>query len=47
MSELSPDLFEFLELLDDFVDLKTISGLPDLDDLIADLCRRGFLEVHP
>jgi hypothetical protein len=46
MSELSPDLFEFLELLDDFVDLMTTAGLPDLNDLIADLSRRGFLEVQ-
>jgi hypothetical protein len=46
ISELSPDLFEFLELLDDFVDLTTTAGLPDLNDLIGDLCRRGFLEVQ-
>jgi hypothetical protein len=47
MSELSPDLFDLLEMLDDFVDLKIFSDLPDVSRLIADLGRRGFLEVCP
>jgi hypothetical protein len=47
MSELSPDLFEVLEMLDDFVDLETFSDVPDVSRLIADLGRRGFLEVRP
>jgi len=47
MSELSPDLFDLLEMLDDFVEMKTFSSLPDVCELIADLGRRGFLEVRP
>jgi hypothetical protein len=47
MSELSPDLFDLLEMLDDFVDLKIFSELPDVSELIADLGKRGFLEVTP
>jgi hypothetical protein len=47
MSELSPDLFDLLEMLDDFVDMKSFSDLPDLGGLIADLGRRGLLEVRP
>jgi hypothetical protein len=47
VSELSPDLFELLEMLDDFVDLEEFSDVPDVNELIADLGRRGFLEVRP
>jgi hypothetical protein len=47
MSELSPGLFDLLEMLDDFVEMKAFSSLPDLRELIADLGRRGFLEVRP
>jgi hypothetical protein len=46
MSELSPDLFELIEMLDDFVDREAFSDVPGASELIADLFRRGFLEVH-
>jgi hypothetical protein len=45
VSELSPDLFDLLEMLDDFVDLEAFSDLSEVSELIADLDRRGFLEV--
>jgi hypothetical protein len=47
VSELSPDLFELLEMLDDFVELEQFSDVPEVSELIADLGRRGFLEVRP
>ena len=47
VSELSPDLFDLLEMLDDFVDMNTFSDLPDVRELVADLGRRGLLEVRP
>jgi hypothetical protein len=47
VSELSPELFDLLEMLDDFVDLDTFSNLPEVSELIADLTGRGLLEVLP
>jgi hypothetical protein len=47
VSELSPTLFELLEMLDDFVDREAFSDVPDLSELITDLGERGLLEVHP
>jgi hypothetical protein len=46
VSELSPDLFELIELLDDFVDRAAFSEVPGASELIADLARRGLLEVR-
>jgi hypothetical protein len=47
ISVLSPELFDLLEMLDDFADMTTLSDLPDVNELIADLGRRGLLEVRP
>jgi hypothetical protein len=47
VSELSPELFDLLEMLDDFVDLDAFSNLPEVSELIADLAGRGLLEVLP
>jgi hypothetical protein len=47
VSELLPDLFELLEMLDDFADLETFSDVPEVSELIADLSRQGFLEARP
>jgi hypothetical protein len=47
VSELSPDLFELLKMLDDFVDLEEFSDVPEVGELIAELGRRGFLQVRP
>jgi hypothetical protein len=47
VSELSPELFDLLEMFDDFVELDTFSNVPEVSELIADLTQRGFLEVHP
>jgi hypothetical protein len=47
VSKLSPELFDLLEMLDDFVDLDTFSNLPEVSELIADLTGRGLLEVLP
>jgi hypothetical protein len=47
VSELSPELFDLLEMLDDCVDLDTFSNLPEVSELIADLTGRGLLEVVP
>jgi hypothetical protein len=46
VSELSPELFDLLEMFDDFVDLDAFSNLPEVSELIADLTRRGLLEVR-
>jgi hypothetical protein len=47
VSKLSPDLFDLLETLDDFVVLEAFSSLPEVSEFIADLNRRGLLEVRP
>jgi hypothetical protein len=47
VSELSPELFDLLEIFDDFLELDAFSNLPGVSELIADLTRRGLLEVHP
>jgi len=47
VSELSPELFDLLEVLDDFVELDAFSNLPEVSELIADLTGRGLLEVVP
>jgi hypothetical protein len=47
VSELSPDLFDFLELLDDFADSKAFCNVPEASNVIANLRGRGFLEVRP
>jgi hypothetical protein len=47
VSELSPDLFELLDVLDDFVDLTELSDVPDMTEFVADLGRRGLVEVRP
>jgi hypothetical protein len=46
-SSLSLQLFESLELLDDFFDPKELSDLPELNGLLADLADRGLIEVRP
>jgi len=43
---LSPELFDLLEMFADFVDLDVFSNLPEVGELIADLTRRGLLEVR-
>jgi hypothetical protein len=47
LSILSAQLFESLELLDDFFDLNELSGLPELSSLLTDLADRGLIEVRP
>jgi hypothetical protein len=47
VSELSPELFDLLEMLDELVDLDAFSNLPEVSELIDDLAARGLLEVHP
>jgi hypothetical protein len=47
VSKLSPELFDLLKMLDDFVDLDAFSDLPKVSDLVADLRGRGLLEVRP
>jgi hypothetical protein len=47
VSELSPDLFEMLEMLDDFVDLEAFSDQTDVSGLIAQLDKHGLIEVRP
>jgi hypothetical protein len=47
VSELSPELFDLLEMFDDFVDLEAFSNLREVNELIADLTCRGLLEVCP
>jgi hypothetical protein len=46
-SSLSPQLFESLELLDDFFDPNELSGLPEMDGILSDLADRGLIEVRP
>jgi hypothetical protein len=46
VSELSSDLFEFLEMLDQFADPAIFQDAPGLDRLIADLAARGLVEVR-
>jgi hypothetical protein len=47
VSELSPELFDLLEVFDDFVELDAFSNLPEVSELIADLTGRGLLEAVP
>jgi hypothetical protein len=46
VSELSSDLFAFLEMLDEFADPAIFEDAPGLATLIADLAARGLLEVR-
>jgi hypothetical protein len=46
VSGLSCDLCALLEMLDDFVDLDTLAGQPEVSEFIADLGARGLLEVR-
>jgi len=46
VSELSADLFAFLEMLDQFADPAIFEDVPELDSLIADLLARGLIEVR-
>jgi hypothetical protein len=47
VSELSPELFDLLEMFDNFAEPDAFSNLPEVSELIADLTKRGLLEVHP
>jgi len=47
VSELSPELFELVEVLDDFFDFEELSELPQVSGLLADLAERGLIEVRP
>jgi hypothetical protein len=47
VSELSSDLFAFLEMLDQFADPAILRDTPELNKLIADLAGRGLVEVRP
>jgi hypothetical protein len=46
VSELSSELFEVLEMLDEFADPAIFEDSPGLDKLIADLKDRGLVEVR-
>jgi hypothetical protein len=46
VSELSPGLFELMEMLDDFFDFDELSELPQVSGLLADLANRGLIEVR-
>ena len=46
VSDLSSDLFELLEMLDQFADPVMFEDTPGLDKLIADLAARGLVEVR-
>ena len=46
VSELSADLFAFLEMLDQFADPAIFEDVPELDSLLADLLARGLIEVR-
>jgi hypothetical protein len=46
VSELSSDLFELLEMLDQFADPAIFAETPGLDTLIADLAVHGLVEVR-
>jgi hypothetical protein len=46
VSELTSDLFAFLEMLDEFADPAIFEDAPGLNPLIADLVARGLLEVR-
>lgn len=46
VSQLSSDLFAFLEMLDQFADPAVFEDAPGLDTLIVDLAARGLLEVR-
>jgi hypothetical protein len=45
--ELSPELFQFLEMLDDYADPVLFAAVADVADLVADLSARGLIEVQP
>jgi hypothetical protein len=44
--DLSSDLFELLEILDQFVDPALFEGAPGMDKLITDLVAHGLVEVR-
>jgi hypothetical protein len=46
VSKLSPDLFDLLKMLDDFVDLDAFTKMSEVSELVSDLCARGLLEVR-
>jgi hypothetical protein len=46
VSELSSELFELLEMLDQFADPSMFADTPGLDKLISDLATRGLVEVR-
>jgi hypothetical protein len=46
VSELSPELFGLLEMFDDDLDLEALPDLPEVRELIAELTRRGLLELR-
>jgi len=46
VSDLTSDLFELLEMLDQFADPAVFEDAPELDNLISELAARGLLEVH-
>jgi hypothetical protein len=46
VSELSSDIFELLEMLDQFADPAIFEDTPGLDTLIADLAAHGLVEVR-
>jgi hypothetical protein len=46
VSELSSDLFELLEMLNQFTDPAILEDTPGLETLISDLAARGLVELH-
>jgi hypothetical protein len=46
VSELSSDIFELLEMLDQFADPAAFEDTPGMDKLIADLAAHGLVEVR-
>jgi hypothetical protein len=47
VSELSADLYELLEMLDDFVDPAVFDDTPEAEKLMQSLTASGLIEVLP
>jgi hypothetical protein len=47
VSELSCELFELLEMLDEFTNPAIFQDVPGVDRLVADLAARTLLEKRP
>lgn len=47
VSQLPRDLFEVLEMLDDFIDPASFEDAPEVTGLVSTLAAEGLIEVHP